>query len=89
MAILDRSRHYAVISGGVPDDEASFVQDDKRFYADGVEVGTREVVVEVEIEVEVPVVKSKPKLKKAVVEAAPEVVAPEVVAPEVDDLDLV
>lgn len=80
MAVLDRSRHYAVISGGVPDDEASFVQDDKRFYADGVEVGTRDVVVEVEA----PVVKSKPKLKKAVVEAAPEVVAP-----EVDDLDLV
>ena len=38
MAELDRSRHYGVIFGGTPDDNAAYTQDGKRFYLDGKEV---------------------------------------------------
>ena len=65
MAQLDRSRHFAVISGG-PEDGAAYVQDGIRFYADGSQVGG---AVE-EAVTEEPEVKAKSKTKsKAKIEA--------------------
>jgi len=59
---LDRSRSFATIYGGVPEDGAMYVQDGNRYKPDGSLVGEPEKV-EVPTQVEETVAKA-PKAKK-------------------------
>lgn len=70
--ILDRSRAFATIFGGVPEDGAMYVQDGNRYKPDGSLVG-EPVKVEEPAAVKEPVVKApKAKKVKAAVEPADE-----------------